>query len=226
MNTIASKQPSAVASSAPRGKNFNLRAYFAGGAATVALIAAGVIIFGSLAAYVAFNGLPVGGGEETSDSVAVQAAAGAPANAAAALAAAPGAVAAAAAAPTAIAPAATGIGAPGTGGTGDDTTPGTTPTDPGTPPSGGPTTTTGSVSGGGDAIASGPVGGAVDTVDGAASGAGVDVPLSETAGPAAAQVDQTVQDTLDQVGGAVNQPELGQDVGHTVDGATGGLLDD
>src|SRR5215207_4558521 len=62
MNTIATKQPSA-GTTPRRGKNFNLRAFFAGGAATVALIAAGVIVFGSLAAYVAFNGLPVGGGD-------------------------------------------------------------------------------------------------------------------------------------------------------------------
>ncbi len=102
MDTVAGKQPSS-------STNFNLRAYIAGGAATVALIAAGVIVFGSLAAYVAFNGLPVGGGDHAGSSVAVQAnasaGAGAPANAAATFAATPAAVAATAAAATAVAPA-------------------------------------------------------------------------------------------------------------------------
>ena len=71
----------------------------------MALIAAGVIVFGSLAAYVAFNGLPVDGGDDGSGSVAVESSAAnasAPANAG--LGAAPGAVAATPAAATAIAP--------------------------------------------------------------------------------------------------------------------------
>ena len=43
------------------GRNFSLRAYLAGGGATAALIAAAVLSFGALGAYVAFEGLPVGG---------------------------------------------------------------------------------------------------------------------------------------------------------------------
>ncbi|MET0823151.1 MAG: hypothetical protein ABWY79_02230, partial [Solirubrobacterales bacterium] len=87
MNTIATttKQPRGV-------KNFNLRAMLAGSAASASLIVAGVIVFGSLAAYVAFNALPIGdgGGEAEAERIAVQvdatADAGAPASAAATLA--------------------------------------------------------------------------------------------------------------------------------------------
>jgi hypothetical protein len=55
-----------------RGRNFNLRAYLAGGGATVALIAAAVLVFASLGAYVAFEGLPVGNGEDDAAQVAVE----------------------------------------------------------------------------------------------------------------------------------------------------------
>ncbi len=56
---------SSIAQTQPRTgrRNFNLRAYLAGTAATVALIGAVVIAFGSLGAYVAFNGLPIGGSD-------------------------------------------------------------------------------------------------------------------------------------------------------------------
>ena len=55
-----------------RTRNFNLRAYLAGGGATVALIAAAVLVFASLGAYVAFEGLPVGGGEDGGGQIAVE----------------------------------------------------------------------------------------------------------------------------------------------------------
>jgi hypothetical protein len=64
----------------------------------------------------------------------------------------------------------------------------------------------------------------VQGVDNAAAGAGVDLPLSETAGPAADQVDQTIQDTVDQVGGTVGQSGLGHQVGGAVDGLTNRVL--
>ncbi len=57
MSSIAQRQPRTG-----RRKS-NLRAYLAGTAATAALIGAVVIAFASLGAYVAFNGLPVGGSE-------------------------------------------------------------------------------------------------------------------------------------------------------------------
>ena len=57
MNSIAHTQPRTGR------RNFNLRAYLAGTAATAALIGAVVLAFASLGAYVAFNGLPIGGTE-------------------------------------------------------------------------------------------------------------------------------------------------------------------
>jgi hypothetical protein len=42
-------------------RSFTLRAYLAGTAATAALLGAVVVVFASLGAYVAFNGLPIGG---------------------------------------------------------------------------------------------------------------------------------------------------------------------
>jgi hypothetical protein len=228
MNTLATKTPSAVAGAAsPSGKNFNRRAFFAGGAATVLLIAAGIIVFGSLAAYVAFNGLPVGGGEETGDSVAVEAAGtGAPAGAAATLGAAPGAVAATAAAATAIAPVPAaggdtpGTTAPPTDGTDPPgaTPPGTTPTDTDPTPVPG-----GAGTGPGDGSAD-PVGGTVQGVENAAGGAGLDLPLSETIGPITGPADDAAQGTLEEVGGAVGQPDLGQQVGGAIDGLSNQLL--
>ena len=107
MNTIAGhSQPSS------RGRRQELQParLLAGGAATPALIAAGVIVFGSLAAYVAFNALPsaTAGATAQADRIAVQvdatADAGAPASAAATLADAAGAVAATPAAASAVAP--------------------------------------------------------------------------------------------------------------------------
>ena len=55
MSSIAHRQPRTGR------RNFNLRAYLAGTAATAALIGAVVLAFASLGAYVAFNGLPIGG---------------------------------------------------------------------------------------------------------------------------------------------------------------------
>lgn len=56
---------SSIAHTQPRTgrRNFNLRAYLAGTAATAALIGAVVLAFASLGAYVAFNGLPIGGSD-------------------------------------------------------------------------------------------------------------------------------------------------------------------
>ena len=60
---------SSVAQTQPRTgrRYFNLRAYLAGTAATAALLGAVVIAFASLGAYVAFNGLPIGGSSAATD---------------------------------------------------------------------------------------------------------------------------------------------------------------
>jgi hypothetical protein len=61
------REMSSIAQTQPRTgrRNFNLRAYLAGTAATAALLGAVVLVFGSLGAYVAFNGLPIGGSSDT-----------------------------------------------------------------------------------------------------------------------------------------------------------------
>lgn len=228
MQTIASEQPRASARPQPAGKNFNLRAFFAGGTATVALVAAGVIVFGSLAAYVAFNGLPVDGGDDGSGSVAVESSAAnasAPANAG--LGAAPGAVAATPAAATAIAPppgtAPDGTAANGAApGTAPGATGATTPTETapaGTTPAGSAPGTT--ATGADTSTSSGPVGSAVHGAENVASGVGVDPPLSETTQGITGPVDQGVQDTLDGVGSVVGNPDLGQPVDNVTDGLLG-----
>ena len=53
--------------SAPR--NGNLRAYLAGGGATAALVAAAVVVFVGVAAFVGFNGLPFGADDSPDSTV-------------------------------------------------------------------------------------------------------------------------------------------------------------
>lgn len=191
----------------------NLRAYLAGTGATGALIAGALVAFLTVGALVAFNGFPLGGDDaDGSVSLADQPGGQAPESAAAALGATPGAVAATPAGGTvlaAILPGGIGIGPGGPiggtgpgGGTGGGDNP-TTPVDPG----------------GG----SGVVGGAVEDVDGSTGGLGLP-PLGPATSGVTDQADQALNNTLDNVGGAVGQPNLGNDVNDTVNGVTGGLL--
>jgi hypothetical protein len=209
MSAIA-QTPSSTASN-----GVNTRAFLAGGGATTALIAAAVIAFLSVAALVAFNGLPIGGGDGASGSVQVgevPTATGpdAPELAAAALDGAPGAVAATPAAPTAVdtslIPGLTGpgglSGAPGTG-------PGLGTT---VPPGGG-------------TAGSGVLGGTVGGVEDTAGGLGLDLPLDDATSGLTGPPDQTVNDTLNNVGGAVGNPNLGNQVGGAVNNVTNGPLE-
>lgn len=70
---LVGHEMSSIADTTPRTgrRNFNLRAYLAGTAATAALIGAVVFAFASLGAYVAFNGLPVGGSDASSEPASV-----------------------------------------------------------------------------------------------------------------------------------------------------------
>jgi hypothetical protein len=207
---------SAIAESpASTGSNgVNTRAFLAGGGATTALIAAAVIAFLSVAALVAFNGLPIGG--DNADSATVQVGevpttgANGPEAAAAAAAGAPGAVAATPAASTAVDPtlipgfAGNGLtGGPGTGalgGSGAPTAPGTGST--------------------GSGVLGGTVGGLEDT----SGNAGLDLPLSDTTGGLTGPLDQGVDDTLNNVGGALGNPNLGNDATNGVNNVTDGVL--
>jgi hypothetical protein len=227
---------STVAQTQQRTRNqFNLRAYLAGGTATSALIAAAILVFGSLAAYVAFNGLPIAGGSEGAAEQVVDAGTGstdAPetAAAAAATAAAPAAVAATAAAPTAIplppTPAGSGVtGAsdtPVTEGTG--TAPAATPSVPGTPADTVPIAPSAPATGAAPGTTtSGPVGDAVDDV-GETTDHVADLPLGEATEGVTGPVDEAVGGALNEVGGAVGQPDLGDQVGDAVDDVTGTVL--
>jgi hypothetical protein len=193
----------------------NTRAFLAGGGATTALIAAAVIAFLSVAALVAFNGLPIGGGDADSATVQVgevpTTGANGPDAAAAAAAGAPGAVAATPAAATAVDPTLIpGFAGAGSGLNGAGTGTGTLPGGSGVP----------TVPGTGSGVLGGTVGGVEDT----AGNAGLDVPLNDIAGGLTGPLDQGVNDTLNNVGGAVGNPNLGNQVGGAVNNVTNGVL--
>jgi hypothetical protein len=190
----------------------NLRAYLAGTGATGALIAGAVIAFLTVGALVAFDG-SIFGGDDASGSVSLadQPGGTAPESAAAALGAGPGGVArtpAGGAVLAAVFPGAGGgAGSSGTGPGG--TAPGTD--GPGTPP------TTPPASGGGA------LSGVVQDLDETTSGLGLP-PLSQTTGPLTDQLDNTVNDTLNNVGGLLGNPNLGDNVSNGVRDLSDGLL--
>lgn len=188
----------------------NLREYLAGTGATGALIAGAMIAFLAVGALVAFDGFPLGGGgADGSVSLAEGPGSQAPEAAAVALGATPGAVAARPAGGTVLAailpggipvgPGVNGGGPTGTGPTGGGDAPGT-PTDPGS---------------------SGALSGLVEDVDETTGGL---PPLSPTTGPITDQLDHTVNDTLNNVGGALGQPNLGDNLNDTVRNLGNGLV--
>lgn len=190
----------------------NFRAYLAGTGATGALVAGALVAFLSVAAFVSFKGLPIGGSGSSSNTV-VLSGGGAPAAAAAAAAPATAAVAAApAAAPTGAGLAAAGgVLAP------NATTPGIQPQPPTTGDNGG-----GLGPGGGGGAGSGPdsggpnsqstpgaLSGTVHNVDGAAGRLGIHTNLGGLTDPIVKPVDDAVNQLLNGVGGAVGNPHLG-----------------
>jgi hypothetical protein len=198
---------------------FSVRAYLAGGTATTALIAGVVVIFASLAAYVAFEGVPGGGEGPTGDSATLVGTPGAPEAAAVVVRRASAAVEATAAAPTATAPA-QGATAPPQGAT----APSQTSTSP-TPSSGGgveqvsaPQSESGEATGPAPSEGSavdGPIDAAVTGLQDTAADLGADVPLGNLQN-ITEPVDQTVNNTLNNVGGALGDPTLGDQVTGTV----------
>jgi hypothetical protein len=223
MTSIAETKPSAGLSAPDRApsRNFNLRAFIAGAGATTALIAGAIVVFASLATYVAFEGLPIGSGNENASQLTIGASdVTVSPRAARLLGGAAGAVAATAAASTATAPGAAGTAQGGGSGPGGD--PGATPVD--LPPSTAPTPT-GPVSTAPtptpETGSNGPVGGAVDNLDNA-TGLGL--------GPATDPVTGVADDTINGLGGGLENSQLGQGATDAVDdvtgGAVGGLLGD
>jgi hypothetical protein len=219
MESASLKLPSA-------SRNGNAKAYLAGGGATAALIAAAVIVFLGVAAFVGFNGLPFGA-DDSADAT-VDLSAGVPEAAAAA---ASPTAAAVADDPAALSPAELaeianslppgqaadipGLGAFLPGGS-DGGGGGTIPTDPG----GGGVIPPVEVPG----LPEGPVGGAVDGVEDAAGGEGIDLPLGDATDPITGPIDDAVNDAVNGVGGALGNPNLGNQVNGAVNGVTNGLL--
>jgi hypothetical protein len=188
------------------------KAYLAGTGATSALVAAAVVSFFALAGLFSVNGFPGGLSSSEGDTVLVAPRSDAPEAAADAAAAAPGAV---AAIPADRVVGGAGVGGAGVAGAGESggalggaTAPGggTTP-DAGTAPDATvPTVSSPSAPAPapatGTSTQQGPVSDTVSGVEGTTEGAtGVDVPLSETTQPLTDQLDQTIQDTNDTVGG-------------------------
>jgi hypothetical protein len=184
----------------------HFRAYLAGTGATGSLIAGAVVVFISLAAYVAFHGMPFGGSGGSLGSAYVgSSASGPPETAAKALGAAPRSVAsspvpgapAGAAGQLAAGPGgAPGSAVAGISGSGSaptaTTSPSGTTTSPGTPsdPSGGPITNT------------------VNQVTQDATGGPAPSPITQTT----QQAENAATSTLNDAGGAVGQPGLGDSV--------------
>jgi hypothetical protein len=221
MNTIATDGTAVLGEPAPNLRT-NLRAYLASTGATGALTAGALTIFLGLAAFVGFDDMPLGGGGDAQGTILLDSGAGAPGApeaAAVGLAAAPGAVAATPVAPAGGAlaggpggsqgggPGGGGITGPG-GGPGGGTGGGGVPPGGGTPP----------------ATQPGVLGGTVNNLQNAVSGLGINAPLNNITAPITGPVDQILNNTLNQVGGILGAPRLGDRVNRTVNNVTGGLL--
>jgi hypothetical protein len=208
-------------------RNGNAKAYLAGGGATAALVAAAIIVFLGVAAFVGFNGLPFGA-DDSADAT-VDLSAGVPEAAAAASSSTAGAVADDPASPSdaalaeiadSLPPGATsdipGVNELLPGGTDPGTGP-TIPTDPGSPGLPGVP--------GVPSIPGGGVGDTIDDVEDAASGLGLpDLGLGDATDPVTGPVDDAVNDVVNGVGGALGNPNLGNQVGGAVNQVTDGLL--
>jgi hypothetical protein len=202
-------------SQARKGRNFNLRAYIAGGSATAALIAGTVIAFAALATYVGFNGVPLGDDDVAATEVVVET--DSPEAAVAALASAPAAVEPTPAAPTAIAPApgsASGAGgsvassrAAGGPAPAAEVPASVAPSNPDASNPDAPAPTIGSGS-----VPSVVGGGAPEEIENPGPGIGAELPVG------APDASTPVDDAISDLGGAVGAPDL--------EGPAGGVGDD
>jgi len=196
----------------------SVRAFLAGGGATTALTAAALVAFLTIAALVAFDGLPFGDGPDAgSAQIAELPTSGAPEAAVVAVGGggAPAAVAASPAEDSAVLPAPAPTTGPGDRGSGSTITapPGDGGSAPGTSPPGGST-------GSQDAL-----GGTVSNLEGTAGNLGLDVPLGDLTNQVTQPLDRTLNKTLNDVGGVVGNPKLGDQVGSGVNGLTGKVND-
>jgi len=194
----------------------NVRAYLAGGGATVALVAASVVIFVGVAAFVGFNGLPFGADDPADGTVTL--ASGAPQAAATAAAPTAGAVAAEPATPS---PAAAGeiSAALPPGATSADPGPdgGIAPIDPVNPPGPGPGP-------GAPTQTSGVLGNTVGALDNTTGNLGVDLGLGDLTGGLTGPIDKTLNDTLNGVGGLLGDRTLGNRTNKALNDTANSLL--
>lgn len=214
MTTIADRQLNG------NGRNHvNTRAFIAGGAVTTALLAGAIVLFSALAAYVAFNGIPGDPAESSTDSTVLVGTRGAPEAAAEAVSRGPDAVARTPTASTPVAPVepfGTALTATATVETASPET--TIETGAGNPSAG--TEVPGQSDQGG--ALEGTVGGLED----AAGNLGIDVPLDEATNEVTGPLDSAVNDTLNNVGGLLGNPNLGDQVNHGLNNVTNALLGD
>ncbi len=191
--------------------------FAAGTGVTTALIAAAVVAFASIAAFVAFDGMPFGSGDTPESAVTIS---GAPKAAALAAGSTAESVAAAPATPSgealaeivAALPPSFAVG-PGPGGTGPGT-PGTTDTPGSGSGTGSPIDTPGSPT-------PGPIQGAVGAVDEATGGLG----LGNATDGITQELDETIGGTLNNLGNGLGAGNLGDKTNKVVGGLSDGLLD-
>ncbi len=200
-------------------KNVNARAFAAGSGVTAALVAAAIVAFASVAAYVGFQGMPFGSASAPDSTVALssstpQAAALAAGGTAAAVAADPATPTSAALTeildalpPGALQQAA---GGAGPGSPVDNAVSGGS-TDILVPPGPGP---------GGEPATPGALQSTVSGLDDAVGGLGLDLPLTQLTDPITKRLDNTVGGALNGAGKSVGAGDLGD----KVNGALGGLL--
>lgn len=195
----------------------HIRAYLAGSGATVALVAGAVVAFLAVATFVAFHGLPTGSDNDSTAQVNLTASA--PAAAAAAAAPATGAVAAAPATPGPAATTEIIASLPPT--QAPPAAPGVDPNIP-TPPGfiGDPTV----VVPGGGTSSPGTVGNVIQNLDNTTSGLGLNLGLGNATNGVTQQVDNTVRGTLNNAGGLLGNPHLGDQTTDALNNLTNGLI--
>jgi hypothetical protein len=200
-----------------RRKGLDARTLAASTGVTASLVAAAVIAFVSIAAFVGFEGMPFGADGSPDSSLSL----GAGPQAAALTAGSPAAegVAAEPVAPSAAAIAELAAAPPGT----VPDIPGVDP--PGTPPAGDPGTGTGgggggsgggTIPGGETPATPGPLSGTVGTVDDAVGGLGLDLPLSGLTDPITQPIDDILGGALNGVGNSLGAGNLGNTAGGAV----------
>lgn len=207
-------------------KHANARVFALGTGVTTALIAAAVIAFLSVAAFVAFDDMPFSSGDSPESTASLS---GAPRAAALTAGSTAQSVAGDPATPSAAARAEIAAALPGAQatGSGGGSGPGGATDLPsgsgGTGPGGGGTGGDGTT-GGPTPQQPGPLQGTVGAVDETGGGLGLDLPLSGTTDNVTKGVDDTVGGALNNVGGALNNVGDGIGAGNKSNDAAGGLL--